>query len=89
MARCLKKPVLNLEIPSSRFRDVHSAAVAVRSVRLQDRVNVNGPQVSHRPGGDAARLARRWHAWHPAARCRCTGKHKLQLQITQRVHSEI
>ena len=66
------------------FRDVHSAAVTVCSVRLHDRVIVNGSQVSHRPCGDAARLARRRHARHPAPRRRCTGTHKLQLQITER-----
>ena len=64
-----------------RFRDVHSAAVTVRSVRLHDRVNVNGSQVSHRPCGDAARLARRRHARHPAPRGRCAGTHKLKKII--------
>ncbi|XP_044972892.1 probable auxin efflux carrier component 9 isoform X2 [Hordeum vulgare subsp. vulgare] len=56
-----------------RVGDVHSAAVAVRAVRLRDRVHVDGAQVPDRPGGDAAGVARHRHARHPAAHCCRTG----------------
>ena len=55
-------------------RDVHSAAVTVRAVRVHHRVVVHGPQVPDRPGDHAARLARHRDARHPSAHCCCTGK---------------
>lgn len=55
-------------------RDVHSAAVAVRAVRIQDSVVLHGHQVSDRPGCDAVRLARHRHARHTSAHRCCAGE---------------
>ena len=55
-------------------RDVHSAAVTVRAVRVHHRVAVHGTQVPDRTGDHAARLARRRNARNASAHCCCTGK---------------
>jgi hypothetical protein len=56
------------------FRDVHSAAVTVRAVRVHRRLALHAPQVPDRPGHHADRLAGHWNARHPSAHCCCTGK---------------
>ncbi|KAB8083926.1 hypothetical protein EE612_006325 [Oryza sativa] len=68
------------------FRDVHSAAVAVRAVRIQDSVVLHGHQVSDRPGCDAVRLARHRHARHTSAHRCCAGG--SPLAVTSFVYAE-
>ena len=56
------------------FRDVHSAAVAVRAMRVHHRLALHAPQVPDWPGHHAARLAGHRNARHPSAHCCRTGE---------------